>query len=273
MPFIRNLWVASLTSDAPDSDTDNERVVIINKNEIDVVHQNLLFHVADRGGGNLHRLDISDLAVLPENYYMRIGIRGDDAWRPTMIVAWCERFTGGEVVLLGYDEKITQILSTDPSEGHLELPLKLIGQGSVDTPINRVMLVTGTDVRQFATEDDVHVNITLGDSPTMVVNHTIPDTPQDDFGGGKGNVYFIPVISTFTRSQLTDTSIELSIGGEDAWGPIVVVMFGLDTAQGQPTAIVPLVHVHPFEDVFPLLSTDLKEGVPSVKLPLAPIDP
>jgi hypothetical protein len=41
-----------------------------------------------------------------------------------MIVAWCERFTGGEVVLLGYDEKIG-ILSTDLTEGlpRVTLPL------------------------------------------------------------------------------------------------------------------------------------------------------
>jgi hypothetical protein len=48
-------------------------------------------------------------------------------------------------------------------------------------------------------------------------------------------------------------------------------MFGLDTPSGNPTRIIPLVHVHPWP--FGVLSTDLDEGVPSVPLPLAPIDP
>jgi hypothetical protein len=53
--------------------------------------------------------------------------------------------------------------------------------------------------------------------------------------------------------------------------PIVVVLFGLDTASGQPNVMVPLVHRHPW-DLAPL-SLDPSEGVPSVALPLAPLDP
>jgi hypothetical protein len=47
-------------------------------------------------------------------------------------------------------------------------------------------------------------------------------------------------------------------------------MFGFDTASGNPGRIVPLVHVHPWP--FGVLSTDLGEGMPSVPLPLAPMD-
>ena len=67
-----------------------------------------------------------------------------------------------------------------------------------------------------------------------MVDHTIPDTPQPDLEGAEGNVYFLPVRQPFTRSQLTDQSIVLSILGDDAWLPIVVAMFGLDTASGNP---------------------------------------
>jgi hypothetical protein len=102
------------------------------------------------------------------------------------------------------------------------------------------------------------------------VDHTITDTPQADFEAFEGNVYYMPVISTFRRSQLTDASIELSIEGDDAWFPIVVAMFGLDTGSGQPHEIVPLVHIHGWP--FDALSTDADEGVASVTLPLAPMD-
>jgi hypothetical protein len=108
------------------------------------------------------------------------------------------------------------------------------------------------------------------------VDHTISDTPQADLESNEGNVYFLPVISPFTRSQLIDFSILLSIEGDDAWLPKVVAMFGLDTTSGQPNAMVPLVHVHPWspEGTDPeWLSKDPTEGVWAKALPLAPIDP
>lgn len=270
MPFMRKLWVATQTSTRDDSGSDDELVAIINKDNEDVIHIDLAFRESETGGGNLYAHDVADAGVVPEDYYMRIGIRGSDAWRPQMICAWCERFTNGEIVLLGYDEELDIVLSTDSSEGRISLPLRLASNGRIRTEINRILLITGTGPGDFATDSPVHVRITR-DNNTVVVDHTIPDTSQSDFESFEGNVYFIPVLNPFTRSQLTDTSIELSIEGNDAWRPIVVAMFGLDTASGQPGLIVPLVHVHPYTG--PSLSTDTSEGQPSITLPLAPIDP
>jgi hypothetical protein len=269
MPFIRNLWVASLTSSLPDSGTDSDLVVIMNQNQLDVVHRNLSFGSVDTGGGKLYRHDIAESQILPENYYLRIGTRGDDAWRPRVIAAWAERFTTGNVVPLGYHEQIETVLSTDTSEGRISLPVPRPGPFNVRTQINRVMLITGTNVGDSATDSKIHVRITSGD--TAVVDHTIPDTSQDDLEGAEGNVYFLPVNMPFTRSQLNDASIVLSIDGNDAWLPVVVVMFGLGSSNGPFSAMVPLVHAHPWS--FGVLSTDPSEGVASVTLPLAPIDP
>ena len=61
---------------------------------------------------------------------MRIGIRGDDAWRPRMITAWCDRFTSGAIVPLGYDEEMEVVLSTDLSEGRISLPLRQVTPGT-----------------------------------------------------------------------------------------------------------------------------------------------
>lgn len=270
MPILSDLWVATLTSTLEDSGSDSDLVVIMNQNNLDAVHRNLAFGPADTGGGKLYHHDISDGAVDPDqDFYMRIGTRGSDAWRPTLIAAWGQRIATGNVVPLRYDEELDVILSTDSSEGRISLPLREIVGGQIRTGINRVMLVTGTGFGDFGTDSPIHVRITVGQ--TVVVDHTIPDTSQDDLDAAQGNVYFIPVIQQFTRSQLTDTSIELSILGDDAWRPIVVVMFGLDSASGQPGKMVPLVHLHPWGSQ--VLSTDPSEGVSSVTLPLAPIDP
>jgi hypothetical protein len=269
MPFIRNLWVATLTSTLSDSGTESELVVIMNQNGLDVVHRDLGFGDVATGGGKLYRHDIAESQVVPASYYMRLGTRGSDAWKPRVIAAWCERFTSGNIVPLGYDELVGTTLSTDSDEGRISLPVRQVPGGHIRTGINRVLLVTGTNVGNSATDSPIHVRITAGQG--VVVDHTIPDTSQDDLEGAEGNVYFIPVMSSFTRSQLTDASVELSIEGDDAWLPIVVVMFGLDTASGQPNAMVPLVHQHPWS--FGPMSTDSGEGVASVTLPLAPMDP
>jgi hypothetical protein len=270
MPFIRNLYVATLTSTLPDSGSESELVVIMNKGGLDVVHRDLGFGDVETGGGKLYRHDIAESQVVPEDYYMRIGIRGSDAWRPSVVTAWCQRFTSGAIVPLGYDEQLDVVLSTDPSEGRISLPLRQVTPGRIRTEIARVLLVTGTNIRDSATDSPVHVTITRGDG-TVVVDHTIPDTPQDDFEGAEGNVYFLPVLQPFTRSQLTDESIVLSIEGDDAWLPFVVAMFGLDTESGNPGRMVPLVYFDPWP--FGVLSTDLDEGVPSAAIPLCPIDP
>ena len=270
MPFIRNLYVASLTSTLRDSGSDSELVVIMNQGGLDVVHRDLGFGGSETGGGKLYRHNISESQVVPENYYMRIGIRGDDAWRPRMITAWCQRFTSGAIVPLGYDEQLEVVLSTDSSEGRISLPLRQITPGMIRTQINRIMLVTGTNVGDSATDSPINVRITRG-GDEVVVDHTVPDTPQPDLEGAEGNVYFLPVLQPFTRSQLTDASIVLSIQGDDAWLPIVVTMFGLDTTSGNPGRMVPLVYFDGWP--FGALSTDSDEGTASVTLPLCPIDP
>jgi hypothetical protein len=270
MPFMRNLYVASLTGSLPDSGSDSELVVIMNKGGLDVVHRDLGFGDVETGGGKLYRHNVSESQIVPDDYYMRIGIRGDDAWRPRMITAWCTRFTSGAVVPLGYDEELDIVLSTDADEGRISLPLRQVVPGRVRTEISRVMLVTGTNVGNSATDSPIHVTITRGDG-TVVVDHTIPDTPQDDLEGAEGNVYFLPVLQPFTRSQLNDESIALRIEGDDAWLPIVVTMFGLDSSTGNPGRIVPLVYFDGWP--FGPLSTDANEGSASVTLPLCPIDP
>jgi predicted RNA-binding protein len=80
LPFIHYLWVATLTSTRSDSGSESELVVIVNQDELDVVHRDLgIFGSVETGGGKVYRIDISEARVLPENYYyMRIGTRGSE---------------------------------------------------------------------------------------------------------------------------------------------------------------------------------------------------
>ena len=170
---------------------------------------------------------------------------------------------------LGYDQELEVTLSTDSDEGRISLPVRPVVPGMIRTQISRLLLVTGTNIRESATDSPINLQIARGEE--IVVDHTIPDTPQPDLEGAEGNVYFLPVRQGFTRSQLNDESITLSIRGSDAWLPYVVALFGLDTASGNPGRMVPLVHFDPWP--FGWLSTDASEGSSAVTLPLCPIDP
>jgi hypothetical protein len=91
VPFLRNLWIATLTRTRRHSGSRSKLVVIMNQNGRDVVHDDVGGETGT-GGGRLYRLEISAQTAVPENYYMRIGTRGSDLWRPTVIAAWAERF-------------------------------------------------------------------------------------------------------------------------------------------------------------------------------------
>ena len=73
---------------------------------LDVVHRDLGFGDVETGGGKLYRPNIAESQIVPEDYYMRIGIRGSDAWRPSVVTACGQRFTSGAIVPLGYDEEL-----------------------------------------------------------------------------------------------------------------------------------------------------------------------
>ena len=124
MPFIRNLWVATLSHAREDSRDQSETVFIMNKGGLDDVHRDMgLFREVAEGGNGFTIIDVSESQIVPEDYYLRVGIRGDDAWQPVVIAAWCQRFTSGNIVPLGYTEEIATMLSTDSSEGRISLPL------------------------------------------------------------------------------------------------------------------------------------------------------
>src|SRR2546423_14940790 len=125
---LSDLWIATLTSTRSDSGSDSDMVGIINQNGIDIIHENLGFGRTTTGGGKLYHLEqIAEAGFEPDqNYYMRMGIRGDDAWRPDLIAAWGERDGTGNVVPLAYDSELDIVLSTDSSEGRISLPVRQI---------------------------------------------------------------------------------------------------------------------------------------------------
>jgi len=68
----------------------------------------------------------------------------------------------------------------------------------------------------------------------------------------------------------SDSTINLTINvdGDDAWKPMVLFVFGLDTASGRPNHVVSLASRPVWGPRW--MSTDTSEGDPSVELQVTP---
>jgi hypothetical protein len=207
---------------------------------------------------------------LLSNSSIRLGTRDDDAWGPQHILVFGEmqpEFVPSHIVPLAMETDLTHWLSTDSSEGHLSMPIRLVGPGSDATLIRKVLLLvytgSGDDVE---TDNPIQLTITVGGTP--VVDRSISDTPQDDLEQYTANWYFVDVDVPFTKADLASNGeIRLGINGRDAWLPSQVYVFGLDTANGRPNEVVTLAALPKWD--LGSLSKDLSEGQPSVPLPVS----
>lgn len=269
---LRRLWAGMLTKDTSYSGTDSRIVLIVNENGIDKLHKTFLDDPSqedqEKGQANLYEVDVATNNISPDhlnNSSVRVGIRGDDLWRPEHFVVWGEQLTNGAIIPLAIETGLTIVLSTDASEGNLSFPLRLVGLGNQDMPINRLlMLMTTASTEDSETDSPVTLQIISGGS--LVVDFDLQeDTSQRNQDRGQANLYFVPVNSPFTKRSLNQGNISLRIRGGDAWLPASFFLFGLDRATERPQALVPLVHIRTWN--LGKLSTDTGEGVPSVTLP------
>jgi hypothetical protein len=225
----------------------------------------------ERGVSNIYDSNVTNKNIATENLNnssMRMAILGEDAWRPEDVFVWGEIPDNG-IVPLALETEIQAQLSTDPNEGNASLPLRLIPAGNLGTIIRRLLvLMTTADVVDAGTDDKINLTITRPGG-IQVVDFTFPDTPQPDQETSQANLYLVPVSALLTKDGFSGTEpVRLATDGDDAWLPASFFIFGLDTAQGRPNAVVPLVHVPRWN--LGRLSQDTAEGQPSVTLPFLP---
>lgn len=294
MSDLKTVWFGMLTDDSDDSGTDSPIVLIINVTggRFDVLHRtfpNTAQNDQEQGQANLYEVTADDFepqafvgaTVDPQDLNassIRIGIRGNDLWRPKSVFIWGEQVDGLIVPLalntelqgrVGIGGQLVGVrLSTDASEGKLSFAPSRVQPGNADTVIRRLLLVMITaDEDDAGTNDDIELRIATRDG-SQVVNHVFPDTSQDDLERAQANFYYVPVDIPFRKIDLNADAIRLSISDEDAWLPARFFLFGLSEDQGgqPPEFVVPLVHL----PTWPLstLSTKAGEGQGTVILPL-----
>jgi hypothetical protein len=290
--LIDHIFFAVLTRNKDDAGTESPLNLTINIDGIDVYDKN--HGLRGTGGwalgfGGYH--DQGDADVTPPtlshaqiepfdlnaltNSSVRVGIRDDDAWAPQHVLllgrADPSSKEKGRILALAVEVDQGHWLSTDREEGHLSMPLRLVGSGSGSTLIRRVLLLVytwgGADV---GTDENIELQIAAA-GKGIVVSGIVPDSPTDDREEYVGNWYFLDVLVPFTRDEvLSGGGIKLKILGDDAWLPAMVFVYGFDVAEGRPTEIVHLSSVADWRDrdEFGWLSTDPSEGKSSYDLPV-----
>ena len=274
MSTIDVLWLAHLNRNTGNAGSDSTINLTINVDGEDIVDRDFGSNVGDGeaylSGGD--QLDAPfDSAVLT-NSSVRIGVRGDDAWGPGDVLLFghsLAEFGSGVAVPLVVESGLTDFLSTDPSEGPLTVPLRRVDPGTSSTVIRRVLLLVYT---QWSTEDsgtDSAIQLEVFAGENLILREEIDDTSQSDLEKATANWYVMDAPVPFTRGEIqAGGRIVLSILGDDAWKPMVLFVFGLDTASGRPNHVVSLVSRPVWGPRW--MSTDTSEGDPSVDLQVTP---
>lgn len=290
MAILSELYVATLTrSGGGDPGSASPINLIITDQGRDLVNERLSgSHRA--GQANLHLLDRESDRVVSDGLVdgsVRLGLLGDDEWRPELVFVWGRGLPMGTVgdpltFPLAINVAMTQGLSIDDPGALASVPVRQVTRGGADVLISRLLLIVRTGAQddggsfgtgtigsppgqgESATDNRISLHVVADNR--LVVQHQIPDTPQEDLEGSTTNAYWVPVAVPFSREALGPGGIQLSIDGDDAWLPTAVFLFGFDTREGRPTSIVPLVHMRPWDEG--ALSTDNGEGRPSVDLTL-----
>ena len=281
------MWIGMLTRDVEDGGTHSSIVLTLGIDGVD--HLNHTFANTDqkdqeRGQANVYEVDLRGTNIEARaltDSSIRIGIRGDDAWRPEHLVMWGQRRGrpgrfDAEIIPLAIETDITKVLSTDSSEGPISLPLRLVSHGGSGTVIRRLLMLMVTQGTAdddsiftdpnpvFGTENSLEIQMV---SPSgLVALFEIANTTQDDLDSGVANLYTAPVIVPFAKRDLDEDALTLRIKGTDDWWPASFFLFGLDAPNGRPSALVPLSHLPQWP--FGVMRADATTGAASVTLPL-----
>jgi hypothetical protein len=277
MAAIDDVWLAALTKDEDDAGSADRFNLTVNIDGIDVfVHDFLLgWNLPNQGSTGLRDGQTGLEEGAPPapfesanltNSSVRLGLRGDDAWAPrhVLVIGHAQPdFTPGRIVALAMETDIERWLSADSDEGRLTMPVRRVGAGTSTTVIQRVLLLIYTD-RGSDVDTDSDIRLQIAASGQLMLDQKI----THDLNQVRAHWHFLEVEQPFTRADVASKgAIHLSILGTDAWLPMTVFVFGLDTDEGPPNEVVTLSAIPKWD--LGWLSTDSSEGASSITLPIS----
>lgn len=199
----------------------------------------------------------------------RIEVRGPDQWSPEHVFLWGDA-TSVPATPLAMAIDLDVRVSTDVREGHQSFPLHRVFRGAAPEVRRLLLLVATRDEDDAETENEITVKI-VSKMGEPLVDYALPDSPQGNREQGVWEMHLTHPIRPFKKVDLDDSSITVRTNGDDSWAPRSFWLFGLDTVEGLPSYIVPLIDLEFWSNKWPgNLSTDPSEGHEEVTLPLAP---
>jgi hypothetical protein len=141
MPLVDDLMLVAKTRDEDNAGTDDRHNLTITIDGVDVINSDFPFGLGEGIGrgetgfqeedflGFSPAFDANDLT----DSSIRLGIRGDDAWAPEHVLLIGRvppEWSPGRSLPLAIETDLTNWLSADRDEGHLTMPLRLVGAGN-----------------------------------------------------------------------------------------------------------------------------------------------
>jgi hypothetical protein len=297
MAILAEMYVATRTRNTEDADTENLPVLVVKRGP-DIVFTKPLFggdSMMARGAGAVFRFDLREINLDSADLNIQLWASGDDAWSPEHVIVWgISGRVGDERVIplaafLDLASPVTPAnsgvwVSGDTSEGDRILFLPSVNRGRDATRARRLIVVTATDAYPMMfgaaagpggdfeeTGTDGPLTLQAGGAGRLLLSYALPITPQGDFGHSASAFYIVDLAAPFSRSDLDGGAFTLTIGSDDWWNPNYFAVFGVDTSNGVPRALIPFVAASSFE--LRQMSSDPSEGWHSVVLPTAKVLP
>ena len=297
MPRLDELYIAARTRNTSDADTENLPVLVVKRGDA-VVFTRPLFggsSLTARGAGGVWRFDVREANLDSADLSIQLWASGDDAWSPEHVIAWgISGRVGDERVIplaafLDLASPVTPEgsgvwISGDTTEGERILFVPSVDRGRDGTRARRLIVISATDAYPAMfpaaagpggdfedTGTAGPVTLQGGGAARLFLSYTLPATPQGDLAHGGGAFYIVDLAAPFGRADLEGGAFTLTIGSDDWWKPDYFAVFGVDTVNAGPRALIPFVAASAFE--LRQMSSDPSEGWHSVVLPTAKVLP
>ncbi len=295
MALLSELYLATRTRNVGDAETDTSPILAVKRGADLLTSFQLDSYLADRGSGAVLRFDIRDRQIDSADLTLELWASGNDAWSPEHVIVWgISGDLGNERVIplaafLDLADPLTPDggglwISGDTSEGERMLFLPSVGRGTDSTRAQRLIVVTATDAYgsmfpaaagpggEFEDTGTVGpLTLQAGVPGKVLLDYTLPASPQSDQSHGGGGFYVVDLAAHFSRADVAGGAFTLTIASDDWWKPDYFAVFGADTSKFGPNALIPFVAASAFE--LKQMSSDSNEGWHSIILPNARVLP
>ena len=183
-----------------------------------------VFYYQDLPMGGLGTINDNLLGI--RQLYVRLLTKLDDMWEPSLAFIWGSSEKGP--IPLAFESDFSHALSTDPSEGLPSVPVKRVEAGSEEMLITRLLIIiTTSDSRTYAgSRSKPRLTVRLEDGTVAFDGYF--KWALEDFEPGTAHIYEINT-RPFTKADLVEDSITLSLEGRDLWIPGHIWLFGMNS--------------------------------------------